>query len=66
MLQAYVLGLFTSEYALKRAHEVYLLAYDQYWPVVVDSFLKFKELASSFLYKRKVVVRTIEETFHDD
>jgi len=66
MLQAYVLGLFTSEYALKKAHEVYVLAYDQYWPVVVDAFTKCKDYASSFLYKRKVVVRTIEETFNDD
>lgn len=66
MLQAYVLGLFTSEYALNKAHEMFLHVHTQYWPVVYQSAMRYRDLLLGYFVKKRVVVRTIEETFGDD
>ena len=66
MLQAYVLGLFTSEYALNKAHEMYLIAYNRYWPEIARCAKQTKDVLCSFFVKKRVIIRTIEETFGKD
>lgn len=59
MLQAYALGLLTSEFALKKAHEAYQL----YVPIIVEHTRRLYNTFWSYLRPKKIVVRTVEETF---